>query len=696
MGCTHQHIKKIFIIFFLFTLALITMNSLIERALFDSASKITALDNAEKKVFEREEFFKSSLQRMKADIHALVNSSAFASFLQDDTPSSRKDLIHLLSNLGKFHLDINQLCYLDKDGMEIIRARRTSDDGFAFLPDDKLQDKSKPYYVTEINTRQINEIYFSSLDLNVEDGKVTSPFQPTIRALIPVAIEGKLSGTLIINYSMDGFLKKFVNSPLYDVILADQDGYPIYHYNQEYSWGAYLDQPYSIKQDFPILFDDILSHELLRTDDFVSKKLNLNLHNKLYLILQFKQEMHETEQTENFKRKLILSLIVLLLSGISTYFILKIFKDFFLNYDEINHLNEQLEEHAHTISEHTIYSQTDLDGIITEVSDAFCKLSGYTRKELIGSSHNIVRHPDMPAKTYKELWETLKQGKSWDGEILNRTKEGDPFWSYTMISPHYDEHNTLIGYFSTRVNITSEKEVQMQDRLLKEQEKLAILGQMFENIVHQWRQPLSVITATTNSLRVSSQLGSLTPSQVEESTNGIEKSIHYLIDTITTFKNYIQGSQKLLSYPIQDEIQKVLTIMEPMLKVRGISLSTNLDTAGTLNFTMRSNELAQVLMVLFSNAKDVFEEKQTQEPWIRLELLQQGQKILLSVEDNAGGIPKKVLPRLFTKYFTTKDEHKGTGLGLHMSKEIIEKSFGGKLYVQNTENGAKFIIELNL
>jgi PAS domain S-box-containing protein len=695
MTHNNKQITKIFTIFFIFAIALVLTSAIVERVIFDYESKITALDNAEKKVFEREDFFNGFLQSMKMGSYALESSSVFKEFLKNDNEETRKNLNQLLFTFGKFHQDISQLRYVDRNGMEVIRVQRDTNNTFTFIPDDKMQDKSHRYYYLDAKSKKPGEVYFSAFDLNIEYKNVEIPFKPTVRAIIRIENQGDFDGLLILNYSMTHFLKKFVNSPLYDVILADENGYTLFHYNKENSWGAYKKEKYTIKNDFPDEYQHILTNNFLRTDKFVSKKLDLDLHNNLYLILQFKKTLYDLEKQKNLKRDIILSAIVLLFSGISIFFIIRVFKDIFLNYNEIKKLNEKLKEQAYTISEHSIYSQTDLKGIITYASDAFCELSGYSKDELIGHAHNIVRHPDMPSSTYKEIWKKLKNEESWDGEILNKKKDGTPYWVYSMIAPNYD-NNKLIGYISTRVNITSQKEIEVQNELLKEQEKLALLGEMFGNIVHQWKQPLSVISAATNGMKVKSQLGKLDESAVDQYADSVERSIQYLTETIDTFKDYVQGKKEFKNYPIQHEIEKVITIMQPMIKAHNITFISNLDKIEYVYVDSVTNELAQVLMVLFSNAKDIFEERDTQEPWIKLELLKHEDKVVLSVEDNAGGVPDNVLPQLFKKYFTTKDDNKGTGLGLYMSKEIIEESLHGKLYVKNTENGAKFFIELPL
>jgi len=126
----------------------------------------------------------------------------------------------------------------------------------------------------------------------------------------------------------------------------------------------------------------------------------------------------------------------------------------------ISFMQKDLEEKINLIDKHVSFSTTDLNGVITEVSEAFCTLSGYTKEELIGKTHNIMRHPDTNDELYSGLWSTLLAGDSWEGEVKNMSKGGGHFWAGVIISPRYDVTNTLYGYTAIRQDITNEKLVQ--------------------------------------------------------------------------------------------------------------------------------------------------------------------------------------------------------------------------------------------
>jgi len=172
-----------------------------------------------------------------------------------------------------------------------------------------------------------------------------------------------------------------------------------------------------------------------------------------------------------FKISLLLSTIFLIISSLSyySYNIIKIKREaahenkkindgFKQSFKELNFENEELEselkEMREIFDEYIIYSKTDLFGIITDVSTAFCNLSGYSREELVGSDHNIVRHPDMKASVFKGMWSTIENDKVWIGDVKNFKKDGGYYWVHAIVSPNYDKEGIKIGYISIRQDIT--------------------------------------------------------------------------------------------------------------------------------------------------------------------------------------------------------------------------------------------------
>jgi PAS domain S-box-containing protein len=127
---------------------------------------------------------------------------------------------------------------------------------------------------------------------------------------------------------------------------------------------------------------------------------------------------------------------------------------------QINNLNTQMKKYIDIVDKNILTSSTDLDGNITKVSEAFCEISGYTKDELIGRNHRIIRHPDMNDSTYKHLWETITRGKTWKGEIKNLKKNKEHYWVEASISPMFNKNKEIIGYTAIRVDITDKKRIE--------------------------------------------------------------------------------------------------------------------------------------------------------------------------------------------------------------------------------------------
>ncbi len=128
---------------------------------------------------------------------------------------------------------------------------------------------------------------------------------------------------------------------------------------------------------------------------------------------------------------------------------------------EYAHVKKDLDEKIRLIDKNVSYSSTDTEGIITEVSEAFCQISGYTKEELIGQNHSILRHPDMDKKIFTELWRTIKKGHSWRGEIKNKRKNGLCFWADVVITPILDNNGKIIRYTAIRHDISDQKKVEI-------------------------------------------------------------------------------------------------------------------------------------------------------------------------------------------------------------------------------------------
>jgi len=383
-----------------------------------------------------------------------------------------------------------------------------------------------------------------------------------------------------------------------------------------------------------------------------------------------------------------------------------IFAIFFLTTAQILKLLKKKSELKGILDRYVISSTTDLKGNITDVSEAFCKISGYSKEELIGKPHNIIRHPDMPKEVFKQMWKTISKGKVWEGEVKNRKKNGGSYWVRAVISPLYDERGKRIGYTAVRQDITDKKKIEelnktLEERVAKEvqksrekdkkmlqQSRLAQMGEMLSMIAHQWRQPLSAISSTASALNMKAKLGSSDNEIVAQLTQKILSYTQHLSQTIDDFRDFFKSDKEKRITTWKEMVESVMGIIETSLENKNIKLIKEIES-DTLFYT-HPNQVKQVILNLIKNAEDVLLEREIKNPTITLT----AKGNLLIVKDNAGGIEEKILPKIFDPYFSTKLEKDGTGLGLYMSKTIIQEHCNGNLWVYNDEEGAVFVIEL--
>ena len=351
------------------------------------------------------------------------------------------------------------------------------------------------------------------------------------------------------------------------------------------------------------------------------------------------------------------------------------------------------------MDKYIISSITDLKGKILDVSEAFCEISGFKKEELIGKPHNIVRHPDMPKEAFKELWKTIQSGKSWKGKVKNRKKSGDYYWVYANIEPLYNSKGQIDSYISIRLDITEQEKLiqkikeeeeknKQNEKLLQQQHRLAQMGEMISMIAHQWRQPLSAITAASGAITLKAKLNKLDKDTALELSNKISDFSKHLSSTIDDFRNFFKSNKELKETNFEKILENVMTIVENSLKNNKIDVSIKINSIK--NFNTYENEVKQVILNLIKNAEDALLENNIENP--NIEIYIDGEKLVIS--DNAGGIPQDIMDKIFDPYFSTKEKKDGTGLGLYMSKTIIEEHCKGTLHVKNNKNGAEFMINL--
>lgn len=230
-----------------------------------------------------------------------------------------------------------------------------------------------------------------------------------------------------------------------------------------------------------------------------------------------------------------------------------------------------------------------------------------------------------------------------------------------------------------------------KDRLIQNQSKLAELGDMIGNIAHQWRHPLTRLSLNLQNLKAYHNKGKLSDELLKESIETSLFQIDFMSKTIDNFKDFYKKDKKKQHFSIQESYNSIINIIGPILDHSNINISIKDDVR--VSIFGNKNEFSQVIMNLIINAKDALVENNVNNPIIKITVNKKETSINVTIEDNAGGIPETIISDIFNPYFTTKKE-KGTGIGLYLSKAIIEDKFKGKISVKNSQKGAVFNIEL--
>jgi len=350
---------------------------------------------------------------------------------------------------------------------------------------------------------------------------------------------------------------------------------------------------------------------------------------------------------------------------------------------------------------------------------------GYPPDEFLSGSisYSSILHPDDLERVTREVHDFCNEGaEQFRLEYRIMTKGGEIRW----VNEHTHVERDAVGgvkYFEGIViDVTDrklfEEQLQRQKKLLEElndtlenrvteevaknrekdimliqQNRQAALGEMLDHIAHQWKQPLNSISLIVQELEETSLYGELTDEVVEETVGKTIALVQHMAQTIDIFRGFYRPDKEKTVFTIKDSIDQALAFISPAF--RFYSIAVELDVDSGLTAFGYPKEYAQVLLNILANARDVFRARGTENPKVILKAFTQDNKTVVTIADNGGGIPEAIMGKIFDFYFTTNESGGGTGIGLYMSKNIIEKNMGGTLRAENTDDGALFRIEIS-
>ncbi len=372
-----------------------------------------------------------------------------------------------------------------------------------------------------------------------------------------------------------------------------------------------------------------------------------------------------------------------------------------------------------------------------DVNEAFCNMLGYSREEMLATPWPEMTHPDdldldltpfrnMAAgeldsysvekrflhKAGRHVWarltlslvRNLRGGPDFEVAIvedITRRKEAEEALRRAKdeLELRVRERTAELeqAYVAlqreTDQRLAAVEDLREKEQLLMRQSRLAAMGEMLGNIAHQWRQPLNVLGLLVQQMQLTYEVGNFSGEFLKGEVAKVMDLIRHMSDTITDFKDFLKEEKEPQPFNVNAAVAATVTLLEAPLKAMRVEV--RIEQIDELVVTGHRNEFSHVIMNLVNNAREALNERAVATPQISIRLFKDAGRSVVTVTDNAGGIAEEIMPRMFEPYFTTKGPDKGTGIGLYMSKNIIEKSMGGRLYVRNTGEGAEFRIEFS-
>lgn len=343
----------------------------------------------------------------------------------------------------------------------------------------------------------------------------------------------------------------------------------------------------------------------------------------------------------------------------------------------------------------------DNDGKTSYWNNAAENIFGYSKDEATGKMLHDFLAPKRFLEAHRKAFEQFK--KTGEGLAVGQTlelfalkKDGTELpielsLSKTMINGKWNAIG-IIRDISERKKM--QDELKLKDEMMIAQSKQAAMSDMIAMLAHQWRQPIAVISMAVNNLQVSIELEEeITTEVLKEHIETLHKQVMDLDKTISNFRDFFKPHQE------KDELVSVKEILKSVLEIIGKSLENNNITLNVIateeaSFVVNKSSLIQVLLNILGNAKNILVNKKILEPVINLSISLSKDTIVISVCDNAGGIPDSIISKIDQPYFTTKEEFNGKGLGLYISRTIVEKHLFGTLTWHNERDGACFVITL--
>lgn len=596
-------------------------------------------------------------------------------------------------------------------------------DGADWIPPDDYDPRVRPWYRRAIKAEGIS---FTTPYIDL----VTNKF--VIALVKTLVLGGRTIGVIAADTILDALVENVINLKVGETghaFIAQRDGTILVHRNQDYVMRQKLQD---IEQDLSTTINLFNATDvgtvIYQSQDMRDHVFSFSLidNSDWYICVTVPREeaySNTRKTTMIFATEMafrvlgilaFVALCVVGVSGLGVFFYRKSYSSAIEQHqEEITGINKDLEWNIIRRKEVETYYKT----LFNVANDAFMitkgsrciecnqkaiELFGLTKANIIGkqilelSSVNQLDGTSSASKLESIISASLdgeQQGFRWS--FVKADEKEFPASVSLKIFKLKDDELTL---YSIR-DISKRVAAEMQ---LIQAHKLAAVGEMLGAIAHQWRQPLNTLSTYISSLQAAHYNNKLSKVFVDKLITGANQQIQFMSKTIDDFRNFSKPSKSKGAVDVFKVIINAVKLMEAQVKHAGITLTVvNKTGESSLMFFGYQNEFVHVLVNILVNAKDAILQRAQDvgetdfSNTIKVIITHDQKSIILEVSDNGCGIPEDLMPRIFNPYFTTKGSASGSGLGLYMSKMIVEKDMNGSLVAENTGTGAKFLIKLN-
>jgi diguanylate cyclase (GGDEF)-like protein/PAS domain S-box-containing protein len=392
---------------------------------------------------------KNYLGNIEDTITSILSNDNFTNYLTENTSNNKEVVSSLFKSLMQSHKNIFQLRFIDTNGLEKIKLEKPNNSQIVYQVDEKeLQDKSDRYYFKETINIKDKTYFYSQLDLNIENKKIEKPLRPTIRISTNVFYNGTFYGIVIANVEMNMLLTQIKNNNNFNIYMIDKAGNFIIHPEEQKNWNKYLNNGNTVFLKNNIDED----RYIFSLEDYFKNNEDIKL------IFEVHNEYLDNVKNTNLRYILILGLSILIVSiilgSIVSIPMSKIYISFNKLYDEnLRFMN--------IINSRVITMTIGLDKKILDVSDALCDISGYDKEELIRKEISIFNNDKNTLSLYKKIFEQVKAGNIWEGEVKQKSKGNTQYWLKSTILPNFNEKQKIISFTSISEDITDKKIIEV-------------------------------------------------------------------------------------------------------------------------------------------------------------------------------------------------------------------------------------------